>query len=208
MWYSLSIQIKTDDRQNITELLLKMALCTHKLSIIKCTTRVFTPVFCVVHVVQCLCSAFWIIVFPPFDHCIVCPSSYDVWLLPPLLSSNISNIIISTTILSWCTLKINMQLGQYRKGNSISDLIIFYNKRLLHGIFHIGPGISPRLPYQARQRSWSADTSNDMQKMSCHNLFITYFTLTFFKHSLLYCSKDLWTDKLRKKILILPLLNL
>jgi hypothetical protein len=146
MWYSLSIQIKTDDRQNITELLLKMALCTHKLSIIKCTTRVFTPVFCVVHVVQCLCSAFWIIVFPPFDHCIVCPSSYDVWLLPPLLSSNISNIIISTTILSWCTLKINMQLGQYRKGNSISDLIIFYNKRLLHGIFHIGPGISPRLP--------------------------------------------------------------
>jgi hypothetical protein len=30
-------------------------------------------------------------------------------------------------------------------------------KRLLHDIFHIGPGISPRLPYQARQRSWRAD---------------------------------------------------
>ena len=27
-------------------------------------------------------------------------------------------------------------------------------KRLLHDIFHIGPGISQRLPYQARQRSW------------------------------------------------------
>ena len=31
------------------------------------------------------------------------------------------------------------------------------NKRLLHDIFQIGPRISPRLPYQARQRSWSAD---------------------------------------------------
>ena len=30
-------------------------------------------------------------------------------------------------------------------------------KRLLHDIFHIGPVISPRLPYQARQRSWRAD---------------------------------------------------
>ena len=30
-------------------------------------------------------------------------------------------------------------------------------KRLLHDIFHIGPGISPRLPYEARQRSWRAE---------------------------------------------------
>jgi hypothetical protein len=28
-------------------------------------------------------------------------------------------------------------------------------------------------------------------KISCHNLFITYFTLTFFKHLLLYGRKDL-----------------
>ena len=35
--------------------------------------------------------------------------------------------------------------------NTISQDII---KRLLHDIFHIGPGISQRLPYQARQRSW------------------------------------------------------
>jgi hypothetical protein len=41
-------------------------------------------------------------------------------------------------------------------------------------------------------------------KISCHNLFITYFTLTFSKHRLLYCKKDLWTDKLRE----LPLFNL
>jgi hypothetical protein len=60
-------------------------------------------------------------------------------------------------------------------------------KRLLHDIFHIGPGISPRLPYQARQRSWRADMGRGLipgiiWKMSCHNLFITYFTLTFSKH--------------------------
>jgi hypothetical protein len=76
-------------------------------------------------------------------------------------------------------------------------------KRLLHYIFHIGPGISPRLPYQARQRSYSADMGRGLipgtiWKISCHNLFITYFTLTFSKHWLLYCKKDLWTDKLRK----------
>jgi len=35
-------------------------------------------------------------------------------------------------------------------------------------------------------------------KISCHNLFITYFTLTFSKHLLLYRKKDLLTDKLRK----------
>ena len=32
-----------------------------------------------------------------------------------------------------------------------------YNKRLLHYIFYIGPGINPRLPYATRQRSWRAD---------------------------------------------------
>jgi hypothetical protein len=32
-------------------------------------------------------------------------------------------------------------------------------KRLLHEYFHIGLGISPRLPYQARQRSWTNDMS-------------------------------------------------
>ena len=80
---------------------------------------------------------------------------------------------------------------------------VFYIERLLHDIFHIGPGISPRLPYQARQRSWRADMGRGLipgtiWKISCHHLFITYFTLTFSKHWLLYCKKDLWTDKLRK----------
>ena len=60
------------------------------------------------------------------------------------------------------------------------------NKRLLHDIFHIGPGISPGLPYQARQRSCRADMGRGLipgtiWKISCHNLFITYFTLTFFQ---------------------------
>jgi hypothetical protein len=76
------------------------------------------------------------------------------------------------------------------------------NKRLLHDIFHIGPGINPRLLYQARQRSWRADMGRGLipgtiWKISCHNLFITYFTLTFSKHWLLFCKKDLWTEKLR-----------
>ena len=76
-------------------------------------------------------------------------------------------------------------------------------KRLLHDIFHIGPGISPRLPYQARQRRWRADMGRGLikgtiWKISCHYLFIKYFTWTFSKLWLLNCKKDLWTDKLRK----------
>jgi len=65
-------------------------------------------------------------------------------------------------------------------------------KILLYEIFHIGPGISPivRLPYQARQLSWRADMGRGLipgtiWKITCHNLFITYFTLTFFNHWLL-----------------------
>ena len=50
--------------------------------------------------------------------------------------------------------------------------------------FHIGPGISPRLLYQARKRSWRADMGQGLipgtiWKISCHNLFITYFALTY-----------------------------
>ena len=40
------------------------------------------------------------------------------------------------------------------------------DKRLLHGIFYIGPGISPRFPYQARQRSWRAYMGRGYGK--CH----------------------------------------
>ena len=48
-------------------------------------------------------------------------------------------------------------------------------KRLLHDIFHIGPAISLRLPYQARQRSWRTDMGRGLipgtiWKISCHNL--------------------------------------
>jgi len=62
--------------------------------------------------------------------------------------------------------------------------------------FHIGPGISPRLPYQVRRRSWRDDMGRGLipgtiWTISCHSLFITYFTLTFFKHLLLYGRKDL-----------------
>jgi hypothetical protein len=41
------------------------------------------------------------------------------------------------------------------------------SKKLLHDIFHIGRGISPRLPYQVRERSWvaglRADARDDME---------------------------------------------
>ena len=53
-----------------------------------------------------------------------------------------------------------------------NDVLVYYIKRLLHDIFHIGPDISPRLPYQARQRSWRADMgrgliSGTIWKISC-----------------------------------------
>ena len=105
------------------------------------------------------------------------------------------------------------QTGYAIISNSLSPLLHMQNvsysrkvcniKRLLHDIFLNGPGISPNIPYQARQQSWSADMGRGLipgtvWKISCHNLFITYFTLTFSKHWLLYCKNDLWTDKLRK----------
>jgi hypothetical protein len=70
----------------------------------------------------------------------------------------------------------------------IFPLIFTGDKRLLLDIFHIGPGIRPRLLDQARQRSWRADMGRGqipgtIWKISCHNLFITYFTLTFILHT-------------------------
>jgi hypothetical protein len=49
------------------------------------------------------------------------------------------------------------------------------------------PGIRPRFPYQARQRSWRDDMGRRLipgtiWKISCHYLFITYFTLTFLQY--------------------------
>jgi hypothetical protein len=52
----------------------------------------------------------------------------------------------------------------YVRIRQCSDSVILFlvfdfnnTKRLLHDIFHIGPSINRKLPYQARQRSWSAD---------------------------------------------------
>ena len=74
-----------------------------------------------------------------------------------------------------------------------------YIKRLLYDIFHIDPGISPRLPYQARQWSWRADMGRGlipgtMWTISCHNLFIPYFTLSLTFN----IAGHILTDKLRK----------
>jgi hypothetical protein len=63
-------------------------------------------------------------------------------------------------------------------------------QRSFFDMFHIGPGISPRLTHQARQRSWSADMGRGLipgtiWKISYHNLFITYFT--YMTQMLKYC---------------------
>jgi hypothetical protein len=92
---------------------------------------------------------------------------------------------------------------------------VLHNKRLLHDIFHIGPGISPRLPYQARQRSWRDDMGRGLipgtiWKISCHNLFITYFTLTFFSSIDFYMAEKIFelTNCENKSLRELPLFNL
>jgi hypothetical protein len=69
--------------------------------------------------------------------------------------------------------------------------VSYHNKKLLHDIFHIGPGMNPRLQYQARQRSWRSDIGRELipgtkWKISCHNFLITYYTLTFYKHCMTF----------------------
>jgi hypothetical protein len=62
--------------------------------------------------------------------------------------------------------------------------------------FSIGLGITQRLQYQARQPSWRdmcrGLIPGTIWKISCHNLFITYFTLTFSKQ--LAGSKSVLTE--------------
>jgi hypothetical protein len=53
---------------------------------------------------------------------------------------------------------------------------VWDNKRLLHDIFHIGPGISPRLLYQAVGLDMGRGLiPGPIWKMPCNDLFITYF---------------------------------
>ena len=88
------------------------------------------------------------------------------------------------------------------------------SKRLLNDIFHIDPGISPRLPYQAPERSWLAYmgqglTPGTIWKMSCHNLFVTYFTVTF-SSIYFYIAVKIFelTNRENKSLRELPLFNL
>jgi hypothetical protein len=71
----------------------------------------------------------------------------------------------------------NVQRQSFTIPSNETTIVRRYIKRLLHDIFHIGPGISPRLPYQARQRSWRADMGRGLipgriWKISCHNLYV------------------------------------
>jgi len=47
-----------------------------------------------------------------------------------------------------------------------------HTKRLLHDIFHIDPGISLRLPYQARQKNdmGRGPIPTTIWEITCHNL--------------------------------------
>ena len=84
------------------------------------------------------------------------------------------------------------------------------HKQLLHDIFHIGASISPRLLYQARQRSWRADIGRGLipgtlWKIACHNLFITYLIYIDF-----YIAEKIFelTNCENKSLKELPLFNL
>jgi hypothetical protein len=86
------------------------------------------------------------------------------------------------------------------------------NKRLLHDIFHIGPGISPRLPYQARQRtslyrsttrletnifeSWTKATLLRIyfRNMSVQRSFLQYKSQCLEKVNIKYVIKRLWHE--------------
>jgi hypothetical protein len=69
-------------------------------------------------------------------------------------------------------------------------------KRLLHDIFHICPGISPRLPYQARQRSWRADMGRGLIPVFffffCIVLVAHLFSFLFRAVSHFQCSLCHW----------------
>jgi hypothetical protein len=60
------------------------------------------------------------------------------------------------------------------------------SKWLLHDIFHIGPGISPRLPYQVWRQSWRANMGRGLipwtiWTISCLNLFTHILYIDFFQ---------------------------
>jgi hypothetical protein len=89
-------------------------------------------------------------------------------------------------------------------------------KRLLHDIFHIGPGINPRLPYhQARQRSWSADIGRglipgNIWKISCHYIYLSHILHWLFPSIDFYIADNIFelTNCENKSLRELPLFNL
>jgi hypothetical protein len=87
-------------------------------------------------------------------------------------------------------------------------------KRLLHDIFHIGPGINPRLPYQARQWSWRAD----MGRRWYQERYGKFHVIIFLSHILhwpfpsieFYIAKKIFelTNCENKSLRELPLFNI
>jgi hypothetical protein len=85
-------------------------------------------------------------------------------------------------------LLLHMQIRRYF--NEICD-----NIRSLHDIFHIGPGISPRLPYQSRQRRWRADMGRGLKfyfrNLSVQRSFMQYKSQCLEKVNVKYVIKRL-----------------
>jgi hypothetical protein len=88
----------------------------------------------------------------------------------------------------WYIFEIRLQAKIFASWTKATLLKIYFRNLSVQRSFlqHkiLGPGISPRLLCQARQQSWRADMCRRLipgtiWKISCHKLFITYFTLTF-----------------------------
>jgi hypothetical protein len=82
--------------------------------------------------------------------------------------------INSTVEISWDIYKI---LADYCLRHLVNNVAILWDYYMTFSISALV--LAPRLPYQARQRSWSADMGRGLipgtiWKISRHNLFITY----------------------------------
>ena len=84
------------------------------------------------------------------------------------------------------------------------------NKRLLqsHDISHIGPGISPRLPYQSRQRSWRADMGRYGKFQVI--IYLSHVLHWFFSSIDFYIAEKIFelTNCENKSLRALPLFNI
>ena len=83
-----------------------------------------------------------------------------------------------------------------------------YFKRLLHDIFHIGPGISPRLPYQARQRSQGPYGKFHVIIFLSHILHWPFPSIDFYFAKKIYEQTNCENKSLRELVAFVQLANI